>query len=92
MMVVLLHAVKPYQTMGGTFEWVVCFRRFGFAGVDIFFVLSGFILWTTNLGTKKPGQIFRYLYRRLARIFLGYWPFFGFAVVARVVTPCDAAS
>lgn len=75
-MVVLLHGANYYEDLGGTNPIVTSPQYIGFAGVDIFFVLSGFIIWTTNLRTETVPQIFRYLYRRLARIYLGYWPFF----------------
>lgn len=43
----------------------------GRLGVDIFFVISGFIMWqTTAAGQMKPP---RFLYKRLARIVPLYW-------------------
>ena len=48
----------------------------GFAGVDIFFVISGFIMAYTTVGEAGPGPGFEFARRRLARIYSGYWPFF----------------
>ena len=43
----------------------------GQAGVDVFFVISGFIMWTvTSHREQQPG---RFLYRRLLRIIPLYW-------------------
>lgn len=53
----------------------------GFAGVDVFFVISGFIMaWTTRetSGFREAHLFFR---RRFARIYSGYWPFFVLAMV-----------
>lgn len=52
----------------------------GFAGVDIFFVISGFIMAYTTLDETGSGDGFRFLRRRLARIYSGYWPFFLLAL------------
>ncbi len=82
-MVVLLHGGQYYEAMGGTRSFVTAPRYIGFAGVDIFFVISGFIIWTTNIDTKEPRAIYQYLYRRLTRIYLGYWPFFAFIWLVR---------
>ncbi len=84
-MVVLLHGANFYQEMGGNNAIFTSARSYGFAGVDIFFVLSGFILWTTNRATETTARIFRYIYRRLARIYLGYWPFLVLAWIARIL-------
>lgn len=52
----------------------------GFAGVDIFFVISGFIMayTTTQARGYEPGTGFAK--RRLARIYSGYWPFYLLAL------------
>jgi exopolysaccharide production protein ExoZ len=43
----------------------------GSAGVDIFFVISGFIIWTTT--ARKPSSPGSFLYKRLIRIVPLYW-------------------
>ena len=49
-------------------------RWFGFAGVDLFFVLSGFIITLTNLkNVGRPTAVPGYLARRLWRIYPVYW-------------------
>jgi exopolysaccharide production protein ExoZ len=48
---------------------------FGFAGVDIFFVLSGFIITYTSLKSLDGGvnNMFTFLRRRFIRVFPSYW-------------------
>ncbi|MEL6387835.1 MAG: acyltransferase [Pseudomonadota bacterium] len=43
----------------------------GDAGVDVFFVISGFIIWLSSERATAPGA---FLYRRLTRIFITLWP------------------
>ncbi len=48
--------------------------RFGMAGVDLFFVLSGFIITTVSLGKfRQRGEAGRFLTRRFLRIYPAYW-------------------
>ena len=47
----------------------------GFGGVDVFFVISGFIIWHTTHEENGPLAASRFLRRRIARIYSGYWPF-----------------
>ena len=42
-------------------------QLFGFGGVDIFFVISGFIMWHTTLDDRGPADAWRFLRRRAAR-------------------------
>jgi exopolysaccharide production protein ExoZ len=52
----------------------------GFGGVDIFFVISGFIMaWTTVANTGRADAI-SFTKRRIARIYSGYWPFYLLAL------------
>lgn len=53
----------------------------GFAGVDIFFVISGFIMFHTTTAEQGAGSAVQFMKRRLARIYSGYWPFFLAAAV-----------
>ena len=53
--------------MGGVFA-------VGSAGVDIFFVLSGFIIMHAHSADiSRPGNLKRYLYRRWSRVYPVYW-------------------
>ncbi len=54
-------------------------QAIGFAGVDIFFVISGFIMAFTTMGSQGAADSSRFARRRLARIYSGYWPFFALA-------------
>ena len=80
-LVVLYHTSDHLRSVG--FDQGSLFsvsEAIGFAGVDIFFVISGFIMaWTTGeaFGIQEAWLFFR---RRLARIYSGYWPFFLIAV------------
>ncbi len=47
---------------------------FGHAGVDFFFVLSGFIIYRVHHGDiGRPGRLLRYACRRAGRIYPPYW-------------------
>lgn len=51
----------------------------GFSGVDLFFVISGFIIYTSNKHGTGFYHAMQFISLRAARIFLGYWPFFFLA-------------
>jgi exopolysaccharide production protein ExoZ len=62
--------------------------KFGHAGVDFFFVLSGFIIFhvhRTDLG--NPARLGRYLGRRFVRIFPTYWAVLFILGLILVVSP-----
>ncbi len=47
---------------------------FGFAGVDFFFVLSGFIMIHVHAGDiGQPRMLAAYLWKRFSRIYPAYW-------------------
>ncbi|WP_017932662.1 acyltransferase family protein [Robiginitomaculum antarcticum] len=47
---------------------------FGFSGVDLFFVISGFIMvYVSRDTTRGPGAFGRFLYSRFTRVYPLYW-------------------
>jgi exopolysaccharide production protein ExoZ len=48
--------------------------RWGFSGVDIFFALSGFVVYRSAQRTIATRGIWPFAKKRLLRIYLGYWP------------------
>ena len=78
--IVLFHAVPVFrlEEYGALFSWI---RYFGFSGVDVFFVISGFIMWYTTHDRRGRDQAFRFIKRRFARIYTGYWPYLVIALV-----------
>ncbi len=66
------HALGPLFALG---------RSSGFGGVDIFFVISGFIMAWTTTGAAGRADAISFIKRRGARIYSGYWPFFLLALV-----------
>lgn len=72
-MVMLLHASGVANSVGYN-SWAQAFQYIGFAGVDIFFVISGLVMTLTmyrHLGKKS--NAFRFIQRRATRIYSNYW-------------------
>jgi len=57
------------------------FNLIGYAGVDFFFVISGYIMWITTSRSSKQASVLSFAYKRLSRIYLGYWPYFLLALI-----------
>jgi exopolysaccharide production protein ExoZ len=80
-MVFVYHSVGHYEAMGGQSFIIKSFSSFGFAGVDIFFVISGFVAAHTTWKRERTFAFtFDFLRRRVLRIYLGYWPFWLLAL------------
>lgn len=72
-LVVLLHITINYNENTGQ-RFLFDIFRFGGSGVDIFFVLSGFIITYSNLRyLAQPSSVGKFLKRRFIRIFPIYW-------------------
>ena len=85
-LIVLLHNTDKYHYTG-------FFARYGWMGVDLFFVLSGFLITGILVSTKETSGYFRKFYaRRCLRI----WPLYYCAilfmfVVVPLVRPSEAS-
>ncbi|WP_439883107.1 acyltransferase family protein [Pontibacter sp. MBLB2868] len=87
LMVVFFHLMMVETKYGNT-NLVFQFFHFGEAGVDLFFVISGFIMvlvTSSEQGTKiEPG---RFLYNRFTRIYPTYWFYFLLVLVVWFIKP-----
>lgn len=60
--------------VGGMPDWLMSIMGHGYLGVDFFFVLSGFIIYYTNIDRVGPGWPRAYAQTRLLRIYAPYLP------------------
>lgn len=85
LLVVLHHLGPHYEHAGGASELLISLAQWGFVGVDIFFVISGFVISYTIFSRQRDvAMAGKYWRHRLSRIYLGYWPF---ALLALFVFP-----
>jgi len=81
MLVVFYHSSAHLQSTGAAPGWFFAISEaVGFAGVDVFFVISGFIMAYTSAGEAGSSSGVAFVKRRLARIYSGYWPFYVLAL------------
>lgn len=87
LLVVLFHtSVNSREILGKDFCFDFFF--FGGSGVDIFFVLSGFIITYTSFGgITHPDRLLPFIRRRFIRIFPSYWIIIGFFLVVQLLLP-----
>src|SRR5690242_6793447 len=89
--------VVLYHASGSMFEIyfgypAVSWFRFGHAGVDFFFVLSGFIILYVHADDcGRPERLRHYAYRRVVRIYPIYWAVTVAMIAAAFVVPSIAA-
>ena len=82
MLVVLSHAAAHLRLSGHDAGLLFGIGHLaGFAGVDIFFVISGFIMAWTTFEQHRGAMAWSFFRRRAARIYSGYWPFFLVALM-----------
>jgi len=78
-------ALIAFQHAMGIPAFIYYTAHFGTVGVDLFFMISGFIMWTTTRdGARGPGAFWL---ARIIRIVPLYWLFTTAYVVAALVTP-----
>ena len=90
LLVLMHHSLAHFKAMGlsnPVFEFVA---TNGNIGVDIFFVISGYVMAKTTSNSKHgPRTSFHFLGKRFARIYLGYWPIFFLALVTYYIHSPD---
>jgi exopolysaccharide production protein ExoZ len=86
LMVVLFHAVSNYAPAGSILRAGGLYNSLT-GGVDVFFVISGFIIHYTTRGRYGPGEAFDFIKKRLARVVPLYWLITGVVVSVGVVAP-----
>jgi exopolysaccharide production protein ExoZ len=83
MMVVYHHSIRKALEMNP--DSIIPYSGFGNAGVDIFFVISGFIMWVTTVSkTQSPAYFY---YRRVIRIVPLYWFFTLAIIIPKLLVP-----
>jgi peptidoglycan/LPS O-acetylase OafA/YrhL len=71
--VVLYHVARHLEKNNGTSIFLKFFQ-FGHAGVDLFFVLSGFIIFHAHANDiGRPDRLSHYWWRRFTRVVPMYW-------------------
>lgn len=81
--------VQPWVDAGGTVAPVLALaHRIGNAGVDLFFVLSGYLIYGHLIASAPPFG--RYLRRRLQRIYPVFLVVFGLYLVLSFLRPGDS--
>lgn len=74
-----LHGFEVYRAAG--------LPEYGGFGVDLFFVISGFVMWETGHG-QSPAS---FALKRLARVVPAYWFYTSLLVLVAVVAPALAS-
>lgn len=74
MLVVLFHLVTVEKKYGGVENILPNFLNFGMFGVDLFFVISGFVMVAVTKGKfLNIKDAMKFLYHRISRIYPTYW-------------------
>lgn len=79
---VLCFHMQPHWNTSALLGPWLAWATHGFAGVDIFFVLSGFVVYLSARRTvTSVPELLRFLRKRGLRIYLGYWPVFLLSIL-----------
>ena len=82
MLVLMHHALPHFKAMNLSNSVIEFIGKFGYIGVDIFFVISGFVMAKTTVNKAKGFSLFKaFLSKRFLRIYLGFLPIFILALL-----------
>lgn len=85
LLVVVYHLVDAERLYGEGHAWLIGMAQLGYAGVDVFFVISGFVMTTIAAGKyQSASNAGVFLARRAIRILPLYW-FYTSVVVALLI-------
>jgi peptidoglycan/LPS O-acetylase OafA/YrhL len=88
LLVVLLHLMAMDKKFGHGERILSDFFIIGASGVDLFFVISGFVLVATRRGVfQQPASILHFFYNRLCRIYPLYWIYCAITLAVFLVRP-----
>jgi exopolysaccharide production protein ExoZ len=86
--VVAFHSLAIEQKYSGGDFLLPDFLRLGQSGVDLFFVISGFVMVTVTKGRfARSGEMMRFLWGRLTRIYPTYWFYFFLTAAIFLIKP-----
>jgi peptidoglycan/LPS O-acetylase OafA/YrhL len=86
--VVLFHLTIIEKKYGGADQFLPGWFQFGMFGVDLFFVISGFVMVTVTRGKfHQAKEALLFLYHRISRIYPLYWVYTTMALAVFLIMP-----
>lgn len=83
LLVVYFHAILQLEKLNPD-AWITDYQ-FGKSGVDLFFVLSGFVMWITT--SDKPQSVSDFWWKRVRRVVPLYWAVTLAAAFVALIVP-----
>ncbi len=81
-LVVIFHLLPHFRAMGLSNVVFESIAQYGYAGVDVFFVISGFVMAKTTQNLPRNfSSAKQFITKRFLRIYSGYLPIFAFALL-----------